>query len=119
VIAKWHVVAAGGEVDLYAAPSLRESLLSAITAGHYFIALDFSQVTFIDSSGFAVIVGALKRLRAEGGELRIAGAVTSVRSAMRLSGLARIIALYPSVDEAVRDQVAADVGQASAGGTHA
>lgn len=94
---QWHVVRAEGELDLYSAPGLREALLSGITSGHHRVVLDLSEVTFIDSSGFAVLVGALKRLRTLDGELRITGADATVQSAIRISGLSQIFGMYPDL----------------------
>lgn len=100
----WHVVPAMDELDMASAPELRDALLHGITGGHHHVVLDMTRVTFIDSSGFAVLVSALKRLRASGGDLRIAGADKTVRSAMRISGLDQIFGLYPDNASAVADQ---------------
>jgi anti-sigma B factor antagonist len=100
---QWSVVPAEGELDLYAAPALRDQLLSAVNNGKHFLVLDLSAVTFIDSSGFAVLVGALKRVRAYGGGLRVVGADASVQSSMRISGLDRVITMYPDLDAALAD----------------
>jgi anti-anti-sigma factor len=103
---KWHVVTIDGEIDMSSAPQLRARLLDAITAGHHAVILDLSAVTFMDSSGFAVVISAYKRLTDANGILRIAGAGTTVRSALRISGLDRIINAYPDIETA---QAAVDV----------
>ena len=58
-------------------------------------------VTFMDSSGFAVLVSAFKRVAALGGELRVAGANPAVRSSLRISGLDRVLGLYPDAATAL------------------
>jgi anti-sigma B factor antagonist len=93
----WHIVEAADELDMATAPELRHSLLQGINDGYYRVVLDLTRVTFIDSSGFAVLVSALKRLRASGGDLRLAG------SAMRISGLDQIFAMYPDASAAASD----------------
>jgi len=106
----WHVVEAAVELDMATAPDLRHSLLHGINDGYDRVVLDLTKVTFIDSSGFAVLVTALKRLRAGGGDLRLAGAGAAPLSAMRISGLDQMFAMYPDVTAATSEQeVGADV----------
>jgi anti-sigma B factor antagonist len=99
----WHIVEAADDLDMATAPELRHSLLQGINDGYYRVVLDLTRVTFIDSSGFAVLVSALKRLRASGGDLRLAGAGRAPLSAMRISGLDQIFAMYPSATAAASD----------------
>jgi anti-anti-sigma factor len=64
----WAVVDVGGELDLYTAPSFRESVLEA--AGDTDppkVIVDFRGLGFIDSSGLGAIVACLKHLRERGG----------------------------------------------------
>jgi anti-sigma B factor antagonist len=100
----WHIVEAADELDMATAPDLRHSLLQGINDGYHRVVLDLTKVTFIDSSGFAVLISALKRLRASGGDLRLAGAGRAPLSAMRISGLDQIFAMYPNATAAVSDQ---------------
>ena len=97
----WLVIRPDGEIDLYGAPGLRGTLLKALAAGRHKILLDLSAVTFMDSSGFAVLVSAFKRVKAQGGQLRIAGANPAVRSSLRISGLDRVLDLYPDAAAAL------------------
>jgi anti-sigma B factor antagonist len=101
----WYVVEAAGEVDMYSAPALRDDLLKGINEGHRRVVLDLTDVTFIDSSGFAVLVTALKRLQQSEGTMRLAGAGEAVRSSMRISGIDRILTLYPDVEAAKSNSV--------------
>ena len=101
VATDWFVVRPEGEIDLYSAPGLRGTLLKGLAAGRHKILLDLDAVTFMDSSGFAVLVSAYKRVKALGGELRIAGANSAVRSSLRISGLDRVLELYPDAATAL------------------
>jgi len=100
----WHVVEAADELDMATAPDLRHSLLNGINDGYHRVVLDLTKVTFIDSSGLAVLVTALKRLRAIGGDLRLVGSGAVPLSAMRISGLDQVFAMYPDVTAATSDQ---------------
>jgi anti-sigma B factor antagonist len=101
--AGWQVISASGEIDLFAAPELRDRFLATVTAGHRLVIIDLSDVTFMDSSGLAVLVTAYKRLLTAGGRLRVSGAGSATRSALAISGLDRIIETYPDLDTARAD----------------
>ena len=60
---EFDVIEIGGEIDVYTAPRLRESIVAAVEAGHNRLIIDVQQVKFLDSTGLGVLVGALKRVR--------------------------------------------------------
>jgi anti-sigma B factor antagonist len=97
VVPAWVPIAVAGELDLYSAPGLREQVLRAVNAGQLFLVLDLSAVSFVDSSGFAVMVSAYKRVRALGGQMRVCCADKQVSSAMRISGLDRVFEVFPDM----------------------
>jgi anti-sigma B factor antagonist len=66
----WTIVQVAGEVDLATAASLRDGVLAA-AEGPANVAIDLTEVSFIDSSGLGAIVACLKRLRERGGDLTI------------------------------------------------
>ena len=66
------VVELTGELDAFVAPALRARLDEAIdAAGPGLVIVDLSQVTFLDSTALGTLVGALRRMRERGGELRV------------------------------------------------
>jgi len=97
----WAVVEVGGELDLYTAPSFRESVLEA--AGDTDppkVIVDFRGLGFIDSSGLGAIVACLKHLRERDGDLALAAPEGSgLRRLLDLTGLDRVLTLYASTDE--------------------
>jgi anti-sigma B factor antagonist len=80
-------VAVWGEIDVATSPKLRDELTSLIADGARHITLDFGTVSFVDSSGLGVLVGTYKRLREDGGSIRIVGAQASVRKVFEITGL--------------------------------
>jgi anti-sigma B factor antagonist len=86
------VVAVRGEIDVATSPRLRTELRALLGRGATEITLDFAGVTFVDSSGLGVLVGALKRLREGAGSddarsLRIVGTQDAVRKVFEITGL--------------------------------
>ena len=82
------VVAVTGEVDLVTAPSLR-SVLNEVAgrAGVTCIVLDLAGVSFLDSTGIAVLTGVTKRCRTQGQDLRLCGAQAQLTRVFGLMGL--------------------------------
>jgi anti-sigma B factor antagonist len=90
-----------GEVDLHVAPELRERLTTAIEEGADYIVLDLSRVTFIDSMALGVLLGALKRLRPRGGELRLVVPSSDVRRIFEITLLDQVFTLNATRHEAL------------------
>src|ERR1700704_944475 len=66
-----YVISLAGEVDLYTAPEFKQQLLEVITQGARQVVVDFTNTTFIDSTTLGVLVGGIKRLRTNEGELSL------------------------------------------------
>lgn len=107
------VITIGGELDYAVTPQLREHMYGRIAAGHRRLLLDFSAVTFIDSTAIGVIVGAVSRLRASGGgavAVVCGGEATaldgtedfnSVRQIFQIAGVDAAVELCSSREEAL------------------
>lgn len=97
------VVAVSGELDHHSSDEVRNKVDDYIRfKGYKNVILNFSGVTFMDSSGIGVVIGRYKKLNSSGGNICIASARESVKRVFELSGMLKIINIYDSVDEAVR-----------------
>jgi anti-sigma B factor antagonist len=94
------LVAVGGEIDVYTAPKLRERLVAVIDSGSYHLVVDLEGVEFLDSTGLGVLVGALKRVREHQGSLRLVCTRERLLKIFRITGLAKVFTIYPSVEDA-------------------
>jgi len=81
------VVSLEGELDLAAAPQLRECLVALTENGATDIVLDVAQLEFIDSTGLSVLVMALNRTRAAGGSTVLRHPSHSVMRLLEITGL--------------------------------
>ncbi|MEX0755456.1 MAG: STAS domain-containing protein [Actinomycetota bacterium] len=86
------VITLAGEVDLSTAPALRERLAGLIDGGATSLVVDLRQVTFMDSTGLGVLMGAHLRIHEQDGELRL---VASEGPVLRVLTLAKLTDLFP------------------------
>ena len=87
-------VALSGEIDHCAAEGLRQELERLLEDRSISVlTLDFSQVSFRDSSGVGRSIGRYKTMAARGGRVTACGLMPPVDRLFRLAGLHRIIAV--------------------------
>ena len=82
-------VALAGELDLASAPVLREAAEPPIDEGRP-IVIDLRELTFIDSTGLGVLVGALKLARAAGGDVSLRNPSRSTHKILEIAGLTEL-----------------------------
>lgn len=94
------VVTVEGEVDVYTASQLKEVLVETIEGGCANVVVDLDRVSFIDSSGLGVLVGALRRAKERSGSVRLVCARENVLKIFRITGLDKVFPIFTSVGEA-------------------
>src|SRR5918992_2901747 len=96
-----YVISLAGEVDLYTAPEFKQQLLDVISQGGKNVIVDFSNTTFIDSTTLGVLVGGVKRLRTNDGQLSLVCSDRNITKIFEITGLDRVFTIYPTRQEAV------------------
>jgi anti-sigma B factor antagonist len=96
-----YVIALAGEVDLYTAPEFKQQLLDVIGKGAKNVIVDFSDTTFIDSTTLGVLVGGVKRLRTNDGQLSLVCSDRNITKIFEITGLDRVFAIHSTREEAV------------------
>jgi anti-sigma B factor antagonist len=96
-----YVISLAGEVDLYTAPDFKQQLLDVISQGGREVIVDFSDTTFIDSTTLGVLVGGVKRLRSNDGQLSLVCSDRNITKIFEITGLDRVFTIYPTRDEAI------------------
>lgn len=85
-------IALSGEIDHHAARDMMSELDQAIAERlPPRLTLDLSGVTFMDSSGIAVLLRALRQMERHGGALRAAGIPAQARRVLDAAGVGRLI----------------------------
>ena len=96
-----YVISLAGEVDLYTAPEFKQQLLEVIGQGATRVVVDFSNTTFIDSTTLGVLVGGVKRLRTNDGQLTLVCSDRNITKIFEITGLDRVFPIHKSRDEAL------------------
>ena len=80
-----------GEIDHHTAAQWRQQIDYTVARGQAAtLRLDFSGVTFMDSSGVGLIMGRYRLMNESGGRLVVGGASDSLAKMMRMAGLDRL-----------------------------
>ena len=79
-----------GTLDAVTAPELRSVVDDLVNESRKEVTLDLAALRLIDSSGVGVIVSLFKRVRANGGQVRITGLRDQPRAIFRLLRLDRV-----------------------------
>src|ERR1700752_5128245 len=94
------VIAVSGEIDVYTGPKLREKLISLVDAGSYQLIVDMEGVEFLDSTGLGVLVGGLKRVRAQDGWIDLVCTQSRILRIFKITGLNKVFSIYDTVADA-------------------
>jgi anti-sigma B factor antagonist len=80
-----------GDIDFANSPSVRETIRAAVSeAAPTAVRVDLAAVTFLDSSGIAVLVIAHRLAGSLGADYRVVNPTPSVYEHLRLTGLANL-----------------------------
>jgi anti-sigma B factor antagonist len=101
------VVAVDGEVDVYAAPALRDGLTELLTTGTS-VVVDLTEVGFLDSTGLGALVAARTAAAERGAELPLVCTHQRILKLFTITGLDGVFRIHASVSAALDDLAAAD-----------
>jgi len=90
-----------GEIDVYTSPKVKETLNSLIAEGQRFLVINLEEVTYIDSTGLGVLIGALKRIREKNGNIKLICTNLQIKKIFEITGLVKIFAIYGNEQEAL------------------
>jgi len=95
------IVSIAGSIDALTADRITNCIDERIHSGENHMVIDLSEVEFMSSAGLRIILGALKQIRKQGGNLCIAGAQAGVERVLKMSGLPKILKIYDDIDNAI------------------
>lgn len=107
---EWTVIQPRGDIDVYSAPGLRDAISERIGLGPPNIILNLEFVDFIDSTGLAVMIGALKRTKEIDGAFVLVKPNQQVSRVLRITDLTKVLPTYDSIDKALTHPIAKPSG---------
>lgn len=98
------VASVDGEIDLKNSNDLREALFDLIArqAGTKKLVLNLTRVPYMDSSGIAVLVEVLGKLRRAGGKVYLTDVQRRVQGILEIAKLNAIFGVVPTEADALR-----------------
>lgn len=95
-----NLLAIEGEIDLHESPQMREAFLPVIEKKLPQILVDLNGVSYIDSSGLAVLIDAMQRIQNYGGRLALFGLQENVRHIFEIARLDQVFKIFPDKESA-------------------
>lgn len=96
------VVHMKGELDHHSAEEVRNLIDDRLDRSRITkLILDFSGVTFMDSSGIGVVIGRYKKLLAKQGSICVTNINDTIRRVFEISGMFKIINVYDKLQNAI------------------
>jgi anti-sigma B factor antagonist len=90
-----------GDVDMSRAPSFREHVRVAQSGRPSRLVIDMASVEYMDSSGLATLVEAMRNTKAAGTELVLCGLNPRVMAIFEIARLHQFFRIVPTVADAV------------------
>lgn len=83
-----------GELDHHTAREMREAIDNAVELNMpSLLVMDFSGISFMDSSGIGLVMGRYRNLAKTGAQLHISGASSQINKMMKLAGIEKLAKL--------------------------
>lgn len=95
------VVHVGGEVDMLTSPQLRRVVLDRLAGEAELVVLGLDAVTFLGTSGLAVLIELREAAHAAGVELRLACTQRRVLRPLAIAGLVPLFDIHDTLDLAL------------------
>jgi anti-sigma B factor antagonist len=96
-----NILPLAGEIDLHVSPSVAESLGLLIAKKTKHVIVDFTRVTYVDSSGLAALIEGMQKVQQYGGRFGLAGVREDVKHIFDIARLDQVFEIYPNVDAAL------------------
>ncbi len=89
-----------GEIDLHVSPQIGTALNALIEKKPPLLLVDLSKVTYIDSSGLAVLIEAMQNVSGYGGKFALCGLQEGVRPIFEIARLDQVFRIFPDTSAA-------------------
>lgn len=103
-VKNYLIVTLKGELDHHTSEEIRKKIDQEYYNNNLVnMVLDLRSLNFMDSSGIGLIMGRYKNCKDNKGHISIVSIKPSVERILRMSGLLKIINVYSTIDEAIKE----------------
>jgi anti-sigma B factor antagonist len=95
------VVTVDGQLIVGNRQEFKQKVLDELEAGSRKFVVDFTKTGYIDSSGLGVLVSLSKKIREEGGDLKLAGLNEDLKTLFELTKLDTLFAIADTPEKAL------------------
>ena len=95
------IIGLRGRLDAETSPSVEKRLMNLMDQGERRLVFDFSELTYISSSGLRLLIEAARNLQKTNGKLALGALNDHVGEIIRIAGFTSIFSIYPTCEEAV------------------
>lgn len=90
-----------GDVDAYTVRKLQRAIAELMAGGEIRMVINLAGVHYMDSSGLGTLIGGLRRIREQDGNLAISGPNPHLNNVLSITGLNRVLPLHADNASAV------------------
>ncbi len=91
-----------GRLDAITSSSTEKKIFDLIDSDSNKLLLDFNGVDYLSSAGMRILLSTTKKLKAEGGRLRLCCITNNVMDVLKMSGFDHVLDLYDTETEALK-----------------
>ena len=95
------VLGLSGQIDREGAKIFQARLIQILDSGQQYLVIDFTEVTYINSTGLSALILVAKRLGKTGGKFILVGVIDPIQKVLKISGLATLFTILPTKAEAL------------------
>jgi len=96
-----NVISLSGRLDAYSANDMEQKLHSLIDADQVRLIVSLEQLEYISSSGLRVLLAALKKVRKQKGDIRLACLRPYVKEVFDIAGFTQLFTIFDAEEAAV------------------
>lgn len=95
------VVSVKGRLGITTENALRQRIAALVEQSQVQIILDFSGVTFMDSSGMSSVLSAMRSVSENQGRICLVCDTRHILRVLRITAIDKLMAIYPTLPEAI------------------
>ena len=98
-----NLLSLSGRLDAYSATEMEKKLDSLIESGQTRLVIDLEKLEYISSSGLRVFLAALKKVKKQQGDIKLASMKPFIKEVFDIAGFSQLFNIFDTQQAAVND----------------